>query len=279
MKFFSTENFYTVDYDFDERTLSSDITAHQHSYFEVDLYLRGEGVLTINDKSYNIKRGSFSFVMPMGLHAISLTADAHFLHFAFTNNSIRDPQIFNLLMNTKNFCTCLNEEEITYMSSLLKNFHSHCTNEYPYNKIYLSHLLECIIMEFIVHSSDKKNTFEADPGVIPPPILDALSYINANFLSDISLNDAACSCGLSKNHFSEIFHKYIGVTFKQYIINLRLEYAAKLIAVTRLPIHEIAYMAGYNSLPNFLRSFRQKYGVSPKKYAEINSQGSNFFKS
>ena len=96
-----------------------------------------------------------------------------------------------------------------------------------------------------------------------------LNYINSNFLSgDISLEKVAKVCGISKTHMSEIFHRYIGMTYKSYLLNLRLDYATKLLLSNQLSVTEISYTVGSNSTSSFLRAFKEKYGMSPKRYAE-----------
>lgn len=48
-----------------------------------------------------------------------------------------------------------------------------------------------------------------------------------------------------------------------------MDYALKQICSTETSITDICFSCGYNSFSNFLRSFKKRYGMSPKKYREL----------
>ena len=68
---------------------------------------------------------------------------------------------------------------------------------------------------------------------------------------------------LTPNYFSQCFHESIGMSFQNYLQNLRIEQAYKLIKASKLTVTEICFSCGFNSLPYFITTFKKRYGESP----------------
>jgi two-component system response regulator YesN len=83
---------------------------------------------------------------------------------------------------------------------------------------------------------------------------------------DFSLQDAADYVGLSKNHLSRVFHDGTGVRFWDYVTELRIRNAVRLLTETDLPMSQIAERCGYETEAYFNRKFKQLKGESPGKY-------------
>lgn len=81
-----------------------------------------------------------------------------------------------------------------------------------------------------------------------------------------SLQETADHVGLSKNHFSRVFHDATGVRFWDYVSELRIRKAAALLTETDLPIASIAEQCGYETEAYFNKKFKQVKGESPGKY-------------
>ena len=86
-------------------------------------------------------------------------------------------------------------------------------------------------------------------------IQNALIYIHRNFRNSLSLNEIAEYTHVSPNYLSKIFHQTMGITYKNYYNNLRMQFAKKLLLNSQLSITEICYEIGYGSLANFTKEF------------------------
>jgi AraC-like DNA-binding protein len=85
----------------------------------------------------------------------------------------------------------------------------------------------------------------------------------------ISVAQIAAEMNISANHLNRIF-KTDGVSVMRYLWLLRLEHAARLLtgaSTQRLQVQQIAYQCGFTSTAHFSRTFRQRYGVSPRDAA------------
>jgi AraC-like DNA-binding protein len=64
----------------------------------------------------------------------------------------------------------------------------------------------------------------------------------------------------------KIFEKKLGVSPKEYMISLRMEYAKQLLSSGEVGVAEAAQMCGYAEPCHFSREFKKRFGISPKNY-------------
>jgi AraC family transcriptional regulator len=91
----------------------------------------------------------------------------------------------------------------------------------------------------------------------------AKEYITNNFTSDISLMELATYCYVSPFHFSRIFKTFTKVPPHQYLADTRLQHAALMLRTTGLPVADIAFNSGFNSIEYFNGAFKKKYNCTP----------------
>jgi len=97
--------------------------------------------------------------------------------------------------------------------------------------------------------------------------LDAvLKYISDNYASYITLNDVAEIACMTPNSFCRFFKKMTNKSFTQFLNEVRIRNASRLLAQDNLPVSDVCYMVGYNSVTNFNRQFKQIMGSTPKAY-------------
>ena len=94
----------------------------------------------------------------------------------------------------------------------------------------------------------------------------AIEYIEANYASDISLQQLADICNYSYSHFSKMFIKAFSINPNTYIAYTRIRKAEDLLKSTNRSITDIACTVGYNDVSYFIRVFRKLKGISPNKY-------------
>ena len=98
-------------------------------------------------------------------------------------------------------------------------------------------------------------------------ILTALQYINEHFSENISLTDVAENINISKNYLCDIFKKELGgVTFINYVTNLRIEKAKEYLANTDMKMYEVSSAVGYNDYAYFSQLFKKHTGMTLSAY-------------
>lgn len=97
----------------------------------------------------------------------------------------------------------------------------------------------------------------------------AREFLLQNFEQDINLQQLADHCCVSLFHFSRLFKTILRVSPYQYISDLRMNHARLLLESTQLPVTQIAFQSGYNSLEHFATSFKKKYNLSPSSFRKV----------
>lgn len=94
----------------------------------------------------------------------------------------------------------------------------------------------------------------------------ALDYIDQHFNENISLQDVADNINISKNYLCDIFKKELGVTFINYVTNLRIEKAKEYLTNTDMKMYEVSYAVGYNDYAYFSQIFKKHTGTTLSAY-------------
>lgn len=92
-----------------------------------------------------------------------------------------------------------------------------------------------------------------------------VSYLAENH-THVSLDELAAHFGRSRSHISHLFKTNAGCSLRAYCNDLCLLDAKALLQSTDLSVSEIAYEVGFEDASYFIKLFREKYGVSPRKY-------------
>jgi len=91
-------------------------------------------------------------------------------------------------------------------------------------------------------------------------------FINDHYAQPLKLNDLADLVGMSPVAFSRFFRMRTGRTLSDYIIDIRLGYAARMLVDSTRNVSEICYECGFNNLSNFNRTFKAKRGYTPRDF-------------
>jgi AraC-like DNA-binding protein len=98
-----------------------------------------------------------------------------------------------------------------------------------------------------------------------------MEYIQNNYKKDIAINTLADYVGLSYSHVRKIFNDETGENILNYINNMRIEEAQRLLCQTGMNINDIALSLGYNNKQSFNRFFKKYVGINPGEYRNIKS--------
>ena len=91
-------------------------------------------------------------------------------------------------------------------------------------------------------------------------------FINDNYAKPLMLSDLAGLVGMSPVAFSRFFRQRTGRTLSDYIVDIRLGYAARMLVDSTKNISEICYECGFNNLSNFNRTFKAKRNYTPRDF-------------
>ena len=105
------------------------------------------------------------------------------------------------------------------------------------------------------------------------PVVKARQYIDRNYQKPISLETVAKEVYLSPAYFSAVFKKEQGLTFSDYLAQVRIERAKRLLSNMKYSVAEVAAAVGYPDQRYFSRVFKKMTGVNPLEYRKLQSYG------
>lgn len=123
-------------------------------------------------------------------------------------------------------------------------------------------LLQVENREYLALPSSMPNTYDKDREQIDK----IYEYVFQNVQNGINLNDAAKLVYMEPSSFCRYFKKKTNQTFMDYVKNVRIGIAARLLAETDKQITQICYECGYNNLANFNHYFKVVMKKTPSQY-------------
>lgn len=132
-------------------------------------------------------------------------------------------------------------------------------------------LIKAKLLEIIAlyHEYGLLTRKEASKNVLPSKqdkLKDLLNYIDSHFAGPMTIRDASLRLGVTDQYFCRYFKKVTGMSFTEYLGDLRLRRAAKDLELTNRPISDIAFENGFENTGYFFKSFKYKFGVTPLRY-------------
>lgn len=95
----------------------------------------------------------------------------------------------------------------------------------------------------------------------------ARTYLEANYMRDVSIGELAGKLNLNRSYFSALFRKKTGKSPQQYLTDYRMERACQLMTEHGYSPGEAALSTGYPDIFSFSRMFKKRFGVSPREYS------------
>ena len=103
----------------------------------------------------------------------------------------------------------------------------------------------------------------------PNPVSAIEKYILKNYMDpSMSLNKISDEFEISESYFSHMFKEKTGINFSNYLENIRMNEAARLIRETDTSLNELYLSVGYNNANSFRRAFKKIFGVTPSAMRE-----------
>ncbi|MGO4537131.1 response regulator transcription factor [Paenibacillus sp. 2TAB19] len=103
-------------------------------------------------------------------------------------------------------------------------------------------------------------------------IAKAMEYIKLHYREELTLQDVADSIHVSKSYLSNLFKKQSGHNFIDYVIDLRLHEAKRLLMENEIKIYEVAERSGFNDVKYFSKLFKKMTGMTPVEYRDKHQQ-------
>lgn len=236
------------------------------SYQLIHFILNGKGKLHINDHIFEVSEGD-AFIIPANKVAF-YEADSNYpwsyawIGFLGINSQMYTYQLMNA----------------THDIYIFKKINTTQYKEKIFNIIELqgastSHYLKAnsILLDIMSLLYEELNITDALTSKYS--LVDEIKFfLDINYPEKIKLIDVANLFGVHPNYLSKIFNEKYGINPKQYLVDLKLKKACKLLSTTKLPISMIANSLGFDDQLAFSKIFRKKLLMSPSQYRKAHQK-------
>lgn len=237
--------------------LETTYPVHCHDFYEIEIITEGEGTQLLNGNTYYLKKGDAYIIKPTDFHSISTDNTLKLYNIKFDEALLSDTVFIKHIDLASDYFAHIDAEHFDMILSVIKTLEEEISHQKEYSTAMKHNLLEHLVIN-IMRNCKKGETVLQDAR-----LKNLLSYINQNYKSRLCLEDAARAVGYTPSYFSYWFHKTIGKTFIEYLNNLRLAEAKKLLLSTSKSATEIGFEVGFSSFSGFLKEFKKKYAITP----------------
>lgn len=240
-----------------------------HNFYELFIVLKGHKRYFISDETFDLNPFELVIVRPNEIHrTVSLENTQQSRLILYFEESYFDR--FADVIERCSLFDCLKMKKLTIPASHRLRFTKllNCITSMDNNDLtdpIKYAVMQCYMFELLCLLSE---TASVSPHIIKstPQIDRAVEYICKNYKSGITLKSTADEVFLSPSYFSALFKKCTGLPFGEYLRNIRVENAIRMLTESSESITQIAAECGFSS-PNYFKDvFRQVTGISPSRY-------------
>ena len=241
---------------------------HFHQDIELLFVLEGALEVRIGEQVISMKEEDLFVVNANKKHSLKGTEDILFARLFITYQLVSD--IFES-MNIIFWCDSTRSDNQRYdelraaMKELLNHYLSTQGGVSNFGHIALCYrVMDLLSVHFLVKSGDKEKLDDFDK--FQERIAQINNYIRANYAQPISMKELSEKLYLSNGYLSRFFKKNYGMSFAEYLTNIRLFHAVDDLLYTNMPITKIAFENGFGSMAAFNKAFKTVYGEPPSAF-------------
>lgn len=126
---------------------------------------------------------------------------------------------------------------------------------------------EGLLLNILVRGT--RCAYRLDAAKVPAWLLKAKELLHDRFLDSVTIESIAIEVGIHPVNLSQAFRRFFNTTAAEYLRERRIEFAARLLAMTDRPLAEIAIASGFSDQAHFARTFRRITNLTPSEYRKI----------
>ena len=228
---------------------------HCHTRYEMIAVFEGNISIVADGARYTLSAGEIIVIPPLLYHSVFAGDITYKRATLLFDEACVPKEIEEDFLGKVKTCPVSSNAALLPILSSIKDIFAEEEIE-KYTPLVECHLTEAIYVHTYKESSGAK--------VKANPTVKALTeYIDSHINEKLLLDDVAESLFLSKSTVSHIFKSEMKISVKQYIIQKKLAYAARIIS-EGTPAAEAARLIGYDNYANFYKMFKKVIGESPR---------------
>jgi AraC-like DNA-binding protein len=246
-------------------------SAHVHPYYEIFYLINGSCTFFINHNIYQLTKGDMVIIPKGEIHRTVYQGTASNERFAvcFRENvldwisSLIGEEIVKESLATG--VISIPRKRQDYVIALMDKLLFESGEQDMLSPAFIqAGLLELLL--FVIRCQRFEKNIMKEIDVDNQLMQEIATYIYNNFDKKITLDDIAVKFNISRSYLSKKFKQTTGFGFKEYLVDVRVKNACRLLLETNESITDIAFECGFNDSNYFGDAFRRIKGVSPNKY-------------
>lgn len=235
-------------------------SVHRHRFYSIELILRGSCGQDINGIRYNCGPGTLFLLSPLDYHRFLFNREPlDTCCLSFTENVLSQEVLTALQRSEAPWVLSLSPEALTRISGLLELAEKELSGELPLQQSAADAVINLLLIALL---RELPETPQEHPGP-KAGLHGCVGYVRKHFREPLSLDTLAKAFSVTPNHFCRVFRQLTGITFKEYLLQLRLEYAMQQLVQTDQSVTEVCLESGFNSPSYFSKAFRERFGCAP----------------
>lgn len=257
------ENKETNIFDFYERSIPKGkvYPMHWHDFLEFELVVSGSLQHVYNNQTYYLEPGDAHIICYHDYHELTALTDVT-LFCMHINDELLDRELLDYLSYNSFNCR-FSKSELDSILRKMMNISKELTDQPVLYNLMIKNLVSEVLILLLRKAVQKEHLN------MPYPIQKLITYINEHSSEDISLQNIAKEISFSASHLGRLLKQQTGYTFNEYLNIIRLKHACSLLRYTNIPVKEVAFQCGYNSVEYFSYAFKKKLLSTPSEYRDL----------
>ena len=244
----------------------TDLTSyHTHQYYEISLIVSGNVKVLLQDATLDGTECKLVLLRPNTPHLVAVSPDICYrrvnllFYHDFINDNIPEWKVLMNLFGESGRIIPISHEQCAEYQELIEQIERDTS---PFRR-------QLLLLCFLSKVADRLEK-DASPQVVPSYVIEAMTYINANYQKKIVASELAWNLHIGRTTLMTSFKKYTGTTLNEYIARCRLKNAIVAMRQGKKE-QQIAEECGFTDLCNMIRCFKRYFHMTPKQYlADLN---------
>ncbi len=254
------------------------IKNHSHEYLEFVYLMEGTTIEVIDGIRYDMEAGDLFLLSPGTDHYDITFNDNALLFFIMAKTKTFDTAFLSLLKHDdvlSRFFSQVVFNKLQDRHILIKTAEDDILKTHIYNLFaefedmnpYTSRIANVEFEWLCIHLLQKhiSNIQDTDSDERSLTVKKILFYIEEHFRT-VTLDEVCARFSYSRGHVQRIIKNETGLTFTEFVSNVRIKRACELLNNLSIPIREISEAVGFNDDSSFYRCFKKQTGISPSSY-------------
>ena len=253
-----------------ENNLSAYTPPHWHKAVELLLLVKGKVTCNFENAKRHFKAGDMAIINSHEVHETKCTRNAVYLvvhiapdvmcHYVPTFDQMH----FSLAFDSEDQAKFMAYEQLkSHMQEILRQTEDTANPAYKLERQARLFAVAAILVRYFSHplAVEETKLQRSDMTRLEP----LLEYVQLHHGEELPLDDAADRMGLNKEYFCRLFKKNMGVSYLQYVYQVRTTAVCRELETTEDPIGEIAERHGFRDPKMLNQYFREIYGCTPSE--------------